>query len=288
MTKEITAGARRPGARHFVLLAVGASLLLGLSCLPFVKSMMLEDWMHHATLNGALGPAQGVAARAPWEFFIFMEDGASLNEKARAFWFAHPSLKVAFWRPFSSLLIALDHRVFGPSPVAFFLHSLVWYVALCAIVAVIFSRLLPGTRGKVATILFAVLGTHHETVVWSAARNSLVCAVFGGLALWAHLRFREDDWKAGRWLTPLLLTVGYAGGEAALSMLGFLMAYEIAGAGPRSDRFKALLPTLGVTGMWLVLYVAQGYGASFSGEYINPTTQPLRYLAPNTVRQGFT
>ncbi len=281
-------GAQPRARRKIVLFALGASLLMGCMCIPFIHSMMLEDWMHHATMSGALGPAQGVAARAPFDFFIFMEEGAPLSEKTHAFWFAHPDLEVAFWRPLSSGLIAFDHRVFGASPIAFFLHSLLWYATLCAIVAALYARLLPGAPAAVASILFAILGTHHEVVVWSAARNSLVCGVLGGLALLAHVRFRQDGWTAGRWLTPVLFLAAYLGGEAALSVFGFLVAYELVQDGPLAERFKLLLPTLAVTLLWLGLYIAQGYGASYSGEYISPISQPVRYLTALPQRFGFT
>lgn len=272
----------------WIIAAVGLGVLMGLSCTFFVDSMMFEDWMHHGVIEKTLGPARGISSRAPWDLFVFMGKDANTEEKLASFWFTHPESSVAFWRPLSSLLIVFDHRLFGLSPLGYLLHSTLWYGAVCLAVALILNQCLPGVRGGIAAVLFAVLGTHHETVVWFAARNALVCAAFGGFALLSHLRFRERGWRPGRFLTPVLMGLALLGGEAALGMLGYLVAYEVFRRESFRAKVLALAPTLALTALWLVLYRVQGYGAHLSGAYIDPISEPLRYLAALPLRLGFT
>ncbi len=275
-------------SRKWIVIAVCVGVLMGLSCIPLVNSMMFEDWMHHGVIQGTLGSAQGISSKAPWDFFVFMDGDAGHEEKLASFWFTHPDSRVAFWRPLSSLLIAGDHQLFGLKPLGYLLHSTVWYGALCLAVAALLQRFLPGVRGGIAAVLFAVLGTHHETVVWFAAMNALVCAALGGFALLAHVRFRDDGWRPGRWLAPLLFVAALSGGEAALGMLGYLIAFEFFRSESLRSKLMALAPTLVITMLWLVLYRAQGYGAHLSGNYIDPFSEPFRYLAALPLRLSFT
>src|SRR5690606_8674794 len=169
MTEESRmAAGSTTSSRRWIALATCLGVLMGLLCIPFVNSMMFEDWMHHGIIQGTLGPAQGISSLAPWDLFVFMGDEASREEKLASFWFTHRDSSVAFWRPLSSLLIVFDHRMFGLSPLGYLLHSTAWYGAVCLAAALIFMRSLPKVQGGIAAVLFAVLGTHHETVVWFA------------------------------------------------------------------------------------------------------------------------
>ena len=63
------------------------------------------------------------------------------------------------------------------------LQSVLWYGALVAATAFMYRRLLPRAAAVVAAILYAVDGAHAEAVTWISARNMLVGALFGTLAL---------------------------------------------------------------------------------------------------------
>ena len=264
---------------------------LGLTCLPFIDSLLVDDWIHFAVLDGTLSHAQGLAQSAPWDLFRF--DGGNpeviqlAKESSTSPWFSHPELKLAFWRPISSLLMALDYRLFGMWVPGYILHSIVWYAALSAIVAALFLRIFPGRIGMLSALLFAVLGTHHQSVVWSSARNSLVCACLGGAALLAHLKAREAGYRAGKLLAVGLLALALLAGEAALGMAGFVLAYELVG-NRDSLRVRVLhvLPIVGIVLAWLVVYVLQDYGTHGSGEYIDPIGAPLDYVSAFPVRFG--
>lgn len=280
-----------PRRRSWVLLVAALGATVGLTCLPFIDSFLVDDWIHFAVLDGTLSQAQGLAQSAPWDLFRF--DGGDpeviqlAKESSTSPWFTHPELKLAFWRPISSLLMALDHRLFGMWVPGYILHSIVWYAGLSAIVATLFLRVFPERIGVLSAVIFAVLGTHHQSVVWPSARNSLVCACLGGTALLAHLEARETGYRGGKLLAVGLLGLALLAGEAALGMAGFVLAYELVG---NRDSVRArvlhLLPVVGVVLAWLVVYVLHDYGTHGSGEYINPIDAPWDYLRAFPERMG--
>lgn len=265
--------------------------LLGLTCVPFIRRLIVDDWADVAVLDGTLSLAQGVTQSGPWDLFRFYGGDPAIIQQAKQAsttpWFTHPELKLAFWRPLSSLLIALDHRLFGTWVPGYLLHSIVWYAALCAVVAALFRRILPEKIAALAALLFAVLGTHAQSVVWSSARNSLVCALLGCLALLAQLKAREDGFRAGQWLSLGLLALALLAGEAGLGMAAFLLAYELLGSrDPLAVRVRHALPLVGLVAAWLTAYVLMGYGTHGSGEYLNPLQDPLGYVRAFPLRMG--
>lgn len=280
-----------PQSLKWVLVVAVLGATVGLTCLPFIDSLLVDDWIHFAVLDGTLSHAQGLAQSAPWDLFRFDGGDPELiqlaKESSTSLWFTHPELKLAFWRPISSLLMALDYRLFGMWAPGYILHSIVWYAGLCAIVAALFLRIFPERIGTLGALLFAVLGTHQQSVVWPSARNSLVCACLGAAALLAHLKAREAGYRGGKLLAVGLLALALLAGEAALGIAGFVLAYELVGnRDALGRRVLHVLPAAGVVLAWLVAYVLQGYGTNGSGEYINPIDAPLDYLRAFPVRFG--
>src|SRR5690348_11506485 len=92
---------------RFAILGV----VLGLACLPFIHFLLVDDWFHVAILDGTVSRVQGATASGPWDLFRFFGGNPQVIQLAKESsitpWFTHPELKIAFWRPLSSLLIAL-------------------------------------------------------------------------------------------------------------------------------------------------------------------------------------
>jgi hypothetical protein len=189
-------------------------------------------------------------------------------------------VKLAFFRPLSTALHRFEHALFGRAPALAHLHSIAWYAALAAVAAALFRRTLPATVAVLAALLFALDDAHFMPAAWIANRNALVAAVPALLGLWAYLRAREDGWKWGRALSVLGLGVGLAGGEGALGVFGYLLAYELtAGAGPWKSKLAALAPAAALGVAYVLVYKTLGYGANDSAIYVDPASTPLRFLA---------
>lgn len=255
------------------MIALGVALALPALATPFA----LDDLFHIASLEGAAPVRVGW-----WELFTFVPgdqaDRQTLVESGVIPWWSSPHLRLAFFRPLSSALVTLDHAVFGRSAVAWHLHSLLWWAALLVSVSLLYRRVLPERTALLALALFAIDDSHWTPIAWSAARNALVAMVPGLLGLAAHVSWRERGWRAGVFLGPLGLAVGLAGGEVALGVLAYVVAYELLGRQPtRRSLASGLLPYVLLLAVYASLRAAAGAGVSGSASYIDPTNDPVEF-----------
>ena len=273
-----------PPSRRLALLAFAVGLLLYLPSLG--SGFYLDDYIL-LTLVDQGSPFQS----SPWDLFSFTRGDLEVNAAMRAFgalpWWSAPDLQLAFFRPLSSALFRLDHALFGDAAWLYHLHNLAWWGALLAGVWRLYRRILPGTLAVLALGLFALDESHALPVIWVANRNALVAVVPVLWGFLAHLRWRQDGWRPGAPLALLGYALGLAGGEAAVSMLAFPLAFElVAGTGGVRRRAAALAPIAAVVAAYAVVYKVGGYGAHGSGLYLHPldsfgawaTAMPARLL----------
>jgi branched-subunit amino acid transport protein len=86
-------------------------------------------------------------------------------------------------RPLSSLLLALDQRLFGNDPLPAHVHSLLWFVVASIVAAAIFRSVLSRTSATIATAIYALASAHMITTAWVASRHALVSAALGAIAV---------------------------------------------------------------------------------------------------------
>jgi len=182
-------------------------------------------------------------------------------------WWKHPELAVSMWRPLPSALLHLDHRLFGHRAVGYHLHSILWFAALLA----------------ACGLLFAVDECHLLNVGWIANRHAMVTMVPALLGLLAHLRWREDGWRPGLPLSIAGWAVGLAGGEVALAVIGYAVAYELFAPPAATRRLAGVVPAgllpVGALGVgYVAVYKLAGFGAAHSGFYLDPTGDPAAFL----------
>ncbi|MFT5680325.1 MAG: hypothetical protein ACI8RZ_001231 [Myxococcota bacterium] len=261
--------------------------------LPF----MMDDWFHISALDGWLGlerpriPDYFDDWREPWggptcfAFFPGGEDNARYIADALVPWWTSIDLRIQFFRPLTSLTHLLDHRLFDTRPLGHHLHSVLWYVGLVGAVTLLYRRILPGSVGVMAAVIFAIDEGHWFPTAWIANRNALIAALPAVLGLLAHIRWQSSGWRAGLPLSLLGLAVGLTGGEAALGVFALLAAYQLLGApGPLPRRLLGLLPAVLLGVAWAGMYRALGYGAHGSGLYIDPGVDPGAFAAVAPVR----
>jgi hypothetical protein len=197
-------------------------------------------------------------------------------------WWAAPGLRLHLVRPLSSALFALDHALYGPSPLGYHLQSFAWWLAFLLAVRSLYVRILPAPTAAIGVLLFAVTDAAVYPYGWIAARHTLVAAAPAVFALTAAVRHREERWVAGRWLAPVGMIVGLAGGEMALGALAFWTSYEV--FGPRrptawKDRLACAAWPIAIGLAYLALYSAWKGGARESGGYVDPTSTRAFVLA---------
>jgi hypothetical protein len=265
-------------ARRRFILVFAAGLLFLLPALRI--GFIADDYYQRAALEGWL-PMRA----EPRSLYQFTPNDPAENAQfiARGFWpwWTTPELKLVFFRPLSSALIALDHTLFGRNPLPAHLHALFWLAAFLAGAAALFRRTLPGSLGLFAFVLFAVDDTHAMAAAWIAARHATVSGAFALAALWGHLGWRQSGWRPGALLGPLGFAVALAGGESAIGFLGYFVAFELLAMRTATlrSRLIACAPYAALLAGHAVLSGMAGAGVAGSGGYLDPRAEPLTFLA---------
>jgi hypothetical protein len=193
-------------------------------------------------------------------------------------WFFPADFKMAFLRPLSSALLALDHAIWGLRPVGYRLQGALWFVALVAGLGLVLRRALPGPTGVLALGLFTISGI-HGMLAWNATRHIVIAGALGMVGLAAHVRWRETGWRAGRVLAVVGFALALSASEAAFGVVAYLLAYEALSApGARRERLRAVAPVLVLLASYLVGYRLAGLGVSGGFDYIDPLATPAAFL----------
>jgi hypothetical protein len=272
--------------RRIPLVAAVVAVLLVLPALW--AGLFADDLTHQVALRADARFPGGI--RGDWDIFSFQgPDRGYLHrmmDRGIWPWWTAPTLRLAFFRPLTSLWHAFDYRVLAGLPAVMHAESIALYAGITVAAALLYRRLLaPAWVAGLAAILFAVDHTHSLPVAWLANRNALVAALFGFAALVAHDRARRDGDRRAAIAAPILYTLGLLGGEAAVGTLAYLAAHVIfVDEAPPRARAGSLVPFVVVTVMWAVVYKALGYGASSSGYYIDPGVEPFAFARAVALR----
>jgi hypothetical protein len=272
------------GHRRIFWIATAIGMVLALFSLRV--GFALDDYAFLAWLDGVLPKRT-----TPFDLYEFATgDQASNFEMVRRGpwpWYTDLELKVRFFRPLSSALLWLDHRAFGHAALGYHVHSIVWYLLFLLGGGVLFSAVLSPRVFALAFLLFAITGTHSDSVGWISARHMLVGGTPVVWALVAHVYYRERGFRAGRWLAMAGMIVGLLGSEVALGGLLYWIAYEaLAGAGQRGLRERAprLAVPVGMAAVYFIGYKVAGYGAAHNDAYFEPLSDPLRFALAAVMR----
>jgi hypothetical protein len=251
--------------------------LLGLTELPFA-TFMADDLIQLGALEGVL-PGSSLK---PWALYT-ISDGVRAHVRAMQNagalpWFFSPDFKMAFFRPLSSALLALDHAVWGLWPIGYRLQSTAWFVALVLAFGMVIRRALPGPIGALALIVFAVSGI-HASLFWNATRHVVIAGALGMFALAAHIDWRETARRSARAMSIVGFVLALTASEAALAVIAYLVAYEaLYATGDAGTRLRALAPTLGLVVAYAGFYTLAGLGAAGNAGYADPLRAPLAFL----------
>jgi hypothetical protein len=193
-------------------------------------------------------------------------------------WFASPELSLRFLRPVSSASLALDHVLFGRNELLSHLQSWLYVVLLAATGASLYQRWFTRGAALASALVFALSTVHGTPTAWVASRHTLIAATLALLALWAWVRFREDERTSFAGLATSCLIAGLLSSESGLVGVLLLVCYELGTRGLR----RGLPGTAGfaLLGLgYLAVYVVLGYGPKGSSFYVSPFSAPFDYLA---------
>jgi hypothetical protein len=259
------------------------SCLLGLCLLSpaLWTGLVADDYLHELMLRDNPG-VRGLSQR-PFDLFRFADGQPStasqlINEGIFPWW-VDPKARLSFFRPLASLSHAADHLAWPGCAPLMHLHSLIWFGLLLVVVAAAYRRFGTMQGGfSLALCLFAIDDAHAPVVGWIANRNALIALCLALPALLIHDRQRREKFRHGAWLGPLCLLLGLLAGELAVCVVAYLVAYAAClDRGPSIRRYGALLPYLLVVVAWKLCCIRLGYGASGSGVYVDPVSDPIRF-----------
>lgn len=264
-----------------------AALLLGAALRgdALKTGFYADDYQQLSMLQGRF-----LLQRPVWDAFWFGPRDAGERAKLIDFgldpWWTAPEHTIAMFRPLSSVLLALDVRVFGENPIGYHLHSFAWWAALIVAVWALLFRVLPAPAAALGSVLFAIDESQDTAVCWIANRSTLVAVSFGAMALLAQLRAMERRNASTLWLAAACWTLAMAAGEYGIGMVGYGIALAWWGKiGTENERSAAApLRAWGIAaaavpaGAYLLIRSAVGCGVVASGLYVSPG-DPVRFLA---------
>lgn len=270
------------------LIAAALGVLL---CLPALfNGLVLDDHLQHVMATD-LSQTAPLLQRAPWDLYAFFPNDpdwdAAAREAGAVPWYAASELTAHFARPLSSLLLWAEWQLGVPRWLAH-AHDLLWYGALIWLSARVYREVYgavgardasPAAVAGLAALIYACADGHGLAVGWTANRHACVSLVFATAALLAHVRWRAHGDRAAGFAAPALFAVALASGETALSITAYLFAWAVCMERDTRARLTSLAPCFVVSVVWLAWYRAGGYGTSASGLYLNPASEPARFLA---------
>lgn len=270
---------RQRSARWELWPAWLAAVLLALPALGV--GAFSDDFVRHLLLEERI---PGFAH--DWtELYDFTRGEAISGLIARGYvpWQAHPELSMRFFRPLSSLVVALDHAVFGRAEVPGVLLNIAWFLAMFWLVTALHKRLLPSGPRRLAALIYALASAHAMNLAWVSTRHLMIGAVFTFLAVYLHLLGRQGAPTQVRWwyrpASLVALVLGMLSSESFLGGTVFIGCYELF---ERTEAWRTRLaqvaPTLVLSTLYLLGYGLFGYGPRHSGLYISPFADLSAFL----------
>lgn len=263
------------------IIAVAAVLAVVL-LLPTLRiGFMMDDYAQQLWLKG--GPMTGGMPGKSWDMFHFIGDSEALRramDKGYYPWWCSPDLRLAFFRPVTSLTHALDHWLFPGSPAAMRLESILIYAGVVVVVGLLYRRISKATvAAGLAIWMYALDDAHALTTSWISNRNAVLAALFGFLSLYLFDRGARDGDRRSRLLAPAVFGVALLSAEAAAATMGYLVAHAVWMQKERwTKRALSIAPFVGVAAAWTLLYKLGGYGAWGGEFYIDPGREPGRFF----------
>lgn len=234
----------------------------------------LDDYMQPVILS----------QRGPWALYDFL--GPSEVEAHRVAghlpWWTSPELSMRFFRPLSSLDLALDHWVLDGGGLLSHLHGLLWYGALLFLVHQLYRALFDRETARLATPLYALASWHAMPLAFVAARHAVVTAVFAVGSFLVLVRSRPGTRSSGL-PAAVLFALALLAGEGALLVVPLMIGWTATRLGFRAG-MRHVTPIVALAGTYAIGYAIAGLGAQGSSLYLSPLSSafiaelPARWL----------
>jgi hypothetical protein len=195
------------------------------------------------------------------------------------------------YRPLTVMSYAIDGWFWGANPVGFHLTNIVFHAITAGLVFLTVYALSTDTAlGWLAGLIFAIHPVNHSRVVWIAARDGSICAMFLMASLLLYIRGRAR--KSGTFCVLSVMLCGCAllAYEGAIILPGLVCAIEFlwfSRSGPLRRRAGESLRktgafwglTMAYLVVWQVLFAGNVRGYSLSFHVSDIATNYARLLS---------
>jgi hypothetical protein len=241
-----------------------------------------DDYYHRSVMTGS--PRFSQYLGGPQDMFRFLpgdpDHSRALMDLGFLPWWTYPHIKAEFLQVLTVQTHVLDYWLWPDRPELMHAHSLAWFALLVVLAALFYRRYVGVTwMAGAAALLFAVEDAHGTPVGWICNRNTLIAASFGFGCLIAHDVWRRSGGKSAFFVAVLLWACSLCSKEAGIATCAYLAAYALwlDEASP-IRRFLTLVPYGVVLIVWRVVRDSLGYGVEDLGLYVDPITDPSRFV----------
>jgi hypothetical protein len=271
-------------SRYWILLILILAILL---YLPFLFSgFFQDDYGFRVQFSSQVDEEVKELWRTNfWNLYGFSSEVTSEKftigqEKGFSPWWASDQIKTNFFRPLSSLTLALDYSLWPDTPLPPHVHSLLWF-CLFIVLAYQLYRSISGSAAVagIGILLLFLDDVFTGPAGWISNRHAVVAMAFGVLCIWLYHRGVSQQ----KWSTLVgayfIYAVALLASEMGLVTFAYLFAYFLVmDRNPWADRIKRILPFVAITVIWRLIYTGLGYGASGTLLYIDPLLNPVGFL----------
>ncbi len=242
----------------------------------------VDDYYHRLVFKG--WRAVPGFSHSPLDMFRFFDGDADRTRLAMDAgllpWWTYPEIRAQFLRPVTVATHWLDYQLWPDQAWLMHAHSILWYVAIVAAAAMLYRRTMgPTVVAGLAALLYAIDDAHGGPVGWLANRNALLATFFGLSALIAHDRWRRDGWRLGAIVAPTLFVISLLSAEAGIATGAYVIAHVLfIDRGRPSHRAGVFVLYAGIVIAWRLTWHQLGYGVSDLGLYVDPLTEPARFV----------
>ncbi len=227
---------------------------------------LYDDWFHSFDAHAPHGWWKRLFGL--YEFFGAEQVGQA-REHGFLPWWSDDGLTIAFLRPLSSLLVAMNHLLLDGGGLLSHLHALLWFAAVSFAGWRVLRLLFEPAVARWATLLYALSAVHVLPLAFAAALHSYVSTLFALLSLECLIGAARGEGRRLQLWSLGWLVLAFAGGESAVVLLPIAGVLLWAEHGPRRA-LAWLAPHLALTLLVALLYFTLGYGAHHSSAYLQP------------------
>ena len=279
-------------SRWWIVIVLIVAILLYLPFLP--SGFFQDDYGFRLNFSPAIYEKYNIPAEVmqngPLNLYGFSWDSSARfgieQDKGFAPWWASDQIKTNFFRPLSSLTLALDFSLWPDTPLLMHIHSLLWFCLLIVLTYQLY-RSVSGSAvvAGISILLFVMDDVLSGPVGWISNRHAVVAMVFAVLCLWLYHRgVSKQKWPyiAGAYGTYALALLA---SEMGLVTFAYLFAYLLVLDRDKwPGRVKRIAPFVLITVVWRLGYTGLGYGARGTLLYIDPILNPVDFITQMLTR----